>query len=82
MFYLQGYSLSSNGRSCQDIDECSEGQTPCRGSDQGPFSRHFIFYITYKYARVLHYNSLERLAGDEHSSFVGLIVSYEENEVL
>ncbi len=33
--------------------------------------------------RVLHYTRLERLAGDNHSSFLGPFVSYEEkNSVL
>ncbi len=30
----------------------------------------------------LHYTSLESLASDKHSSLLGSIVSYEENEVL
>ncbi len=31
---------------------------------------------------VLHYNKLERLVSDKHSSLLGTFVSYEENEVV
>ncbi len=53
--------------------------------DQGAYSQHFIFFITChwtKLARVLHYTRLERLAWDKHSSLLGPLVSYEENEAL
>jgi hypothetical protein len=39
-----------------------------------------IFFITYEwaqYARMIHYNKLERLVGDEHSSLLDIFVSYE-----
>ncbi len=51
------------------------------GVRQGPHSEHFIVLITYELAqqaRVLHYNGLERLAEDKHSSLMGPFVSYEE----
>ncbi len=33
-------------------------------------------------ASVLHYNRLERLASDKHSSLLGPFISYKESEVL
>jgi hypothetical protein len=35
----------------------------------GPYSQHFIFFVTYElkqYSRMLHYTRLERPARDEH----------------
>jgi hypothetical protein len=43
------------------------------------------FLVTYKEAQeagVLHYNRVERLAGDKHSWSLDSFVIYEENEVL
>ncbi len=57
----------------------------CECKPQGPYSQHFIFFVTYELAiitTVLHYTKLERLAMDKHSSLLGIFVSYEENEVL
>jgi hypothetical protein len=52
---------------------------------QGPYSQHFIFLVTYewaKQARVLHCSGLESLVRDKHSSLLDPFISYEENEVL
>ncbi len=49
-----------------------------------PYSQNFIFFATLELAqkdRALHYTRLERFARDKHSSILGLIISYEENEV-
>jgi hypothetical protein len=51
---------------------------------QSQYSQHFIFLVANKsaqWARFLHYTRLERLARDKHSSIVGWLVCYEENEV-
>jgi hypothetical protein len=51
---------------------------------QGLCSKHYMFFITYKWAqwaRVLHYTRLERFATDKRSSLLGPPVSYEESEV-
>ncbi len=53
--------------------------------NQRPYSRHFIFFITYELAqqpRVLHYSWLEILVREKHSSFLEPLVSYAKNEVL
>ncbi len=52
---------------------------------QGLYSQHFIFFVTYElaqWARLLHKNKLERLAGDKHSDLLGFLARCEENEVL
>ncbi len=49
------------------------------------YSQQFIFFVTYKWAQkvsMLYYARLEKLARDKHSSFLGSLVSYEENELL
>jgi len=49
------------------------------------YSRHLIFFITYEwaqYARVFHYNRLERLAKEKHSRLFGQFVNSNENEGL
>jgi hypothetical protein len=48
---------------------------------KGSYSHHFITQHEPN-KLVLHYTRLERLAGDKHSSLLGPLVSYEENEVL
>ncbi len=51
----------------------------------GPWSQHFIFFVTYKSAQlaiVLCNTSLERLASDKHSNLLVQCESYEEKEVL
>ncbi len=35
-----------------------------------------------QYVRTLHYSGVERPTRDKHSSFLGPLLSYEENEVL
>jgi hypothetical protein len=53
--------------------------------DLESYSQHFIFFITYKWAkkaRVLHSVRLERITSDKRSSLLGPFVSYEENNVL
>ncbi len=53
--------------------------------EQGPYSQHFFFFVTYElgqWARVFHYIRLEMLARNKHSSLLGQFVSYEENKVL
>ncbi len=53
--------------------------------EQGPYSQHSIFFITYESAqkaRVFHNTMLERLTSDKHSNLLGQFLSYEENEVL
>ncbi len=49
---------------------------------QGPYSQHYIFCITYECPTniVLLYTSLERPATDKHSSLLGPVMSYEEND--
>ncbi len=50
-----------------------------------PILKHYIFFITYdwaKQAKELDYTSLERLANDKHSNLLAPFRSYEENEVL
>ncbi len=50
---------------------------------QVPYSKHFIFFITYKWAQwtiVLHYTMLDRLAKDKQFGLLGLFVSCKENE--
>jgi hypothetical protein len=52
---------------------------------QGLYSQHFIFTVTYEWAketRMIHYIWLEGVAKDKDSSLLGPLVSYEENEVL
>jgi hypothetical protein len=47
---------------------------------QGPYSQHFFFFATYKWApqaSVLHYIRLSRLARDKHSSLLGLFVKIQ-----
>ncbi len=49
----------------------------------GPYSQHFIFFPTFKWAqkaRVLHNTKLQFLSRDKHSSLLGPFVSDEENE--
>ncbi len=44
--------------------------------DQGTYSKHFIFFVTYEsaqQARVLHNTRLERLANEKHSNFISPI---------
>jgi hypothetical protein len=46
----------------------------------GPYSQHFIFFVTYEWAeqaRVLYCTKLEGLARDKHSSKLGPFVGYE-----
>jgi hypothetical protein len=53
--------------------------------DLGPYSQHFIFFITYEWAqqaRMLDYTWLEKLARDKHYSFLGLFISCNENGIL
>jgi hypothetical protein len=51
---------------------------------QGPYSQHFLFFVANKGSNklVIHYPRLERLVGDKHSSLLGPLERYEENEVL
>jgi hypothetical protein len=52
---------------------------------QGPYSKHFISFVTYKWAqsaRVLFNTKLERFDKDKYSSLGDPFISYEENEVL
>jgi hypothetical protein len=52
---------------------------------QGPYAQHSVFFVTYKCeqkASVLHYIRLESFSRNKYSSFLGLFVSYEENDVL
>jgi hypothetical protein len=54
-------------------------------NDQGPYSQHFIFFVTYEFAQwawVLHCTRLERLAMDKQSSLLVPLVSYKEYKVL
>jgi hypothetical protein len=56
-----------------------------RSGIQGPYSQHFTILVTYKwvqFAKVLHYNRMEKLARDKHSSLLGPFVSYKEVKVL
>ncbi len=51
----------------------------------GPYSQHFIFFVTYELAqlaRVLSYSKLEMLVREEQSSLFDSFVSYVKNEVL
>jgi hypothetical protein len=51
----------------------------------GPYSQHFLFFLTYDWppkARVLHYTRLQRAAIDKYFSLLGPFVSYKENAVL
>ncbi len=51
----------------------------------GPYSQHFIFVVTYKWAKEskwLHNTGLERLASDKHSNLLGQFASHKEIEVL
>ncbi len=53
--------------------------------DQGPYSQHFIFFATYKWAQkawVLNNTRLEKLASNKHSSLLGQFLSFGENEAL
>ncbi len=46
--------------------------------------QQFIFFATYECAqeaRVYNYNRLEKLAMDKHSSLLGPLICYDENEV-
>ncbi len=48
-------------------------------------SHYFIFFATFEWAQqgvVLHCSRPERLARDQHSSFLGTIVSYRELKIL
>jgi hypothetical protein len=48
-----------------------------------PYSRHFIFFIAYEWAqlgRVLHCCRQEKFAWVRHTSLLGPLVNYEENE--
>ncbi len=43
---------------------------------QGPYSQHFTFFVSYKWAlkaRVLHYTRLERIASNKHPGLIGTI---------
>ncbi len=63
---------------------CILGQSQMT-KNQGPYSSHFIFYVTYKWAqksRVSHYTKLERFAIDKYYCLLGPFVSYVENEVI
>jgi hypothetical protein len=54
----------------------------CEYNPKGPYSQHFIFFITYEWAqktRVLHYIRLYMLTRDKHTVLLGPITSYEEN---
>jgi hypothetical protein len=56
-----------------------------KGRLLGPYSQHFIFFLTYKwaqYAKLLNYTRLDGLGGDKHSSLLDSFLSYEENQVL
>jgi hypothetical protein len=53
-------------------------------TDQAPYSKHLIFFVTYEWgqlARVLRNTRLERLAMDRHSSLLSPFISYKENKV-
>jgi hypothetical protein len=51
---------------------------------QGPYSQHFIFFLTYELAQkasvILH--QATRFSSDKPSSLFGAFISYEQNEVL
>jgi len=58
---------------------------PTLNQDQGPYSQHFIFFVTYEsaqYARLQLNTRAERLVSDKNSNLLGLVLSYEENKVL
>jgi hypothetical protein len=49
----------------------------------GPYSKNFIFFVTYKLARgtrVLHYSRLEMVVREKHSSLLDPFVSYAKNK--
>jgi hypothetical protein len=51
----------------------------------GSYSQHFIFFTAYEWAlkaRVLHYNRLERIAKDKHSSLFGPFISCKKWSVV
>jgi hypothetical protein len=51
--------------------------------NQGPYSSHFIFYVTYKWAqksRVSHYTKHKRFAIDKYSCLLGPFVSYNKRK--
>jgi hypothetical protein len=55
-----------------------EGSYPAIGCHQGQYSQHFIFFVTYEWAhhaRLLHFNKLEKLVRDMHSSLLDPFVS-------
>jgi hypothetical protein len=52
---------------------------------QGPYSQHFVFFVTYKWTQQvigLHNTKPERLASYKHSSLLLKFLRYEEKEVL
>jgi hypothetical protein len=52
---------------------------------QGPYSQHFIFFVTYEKAlkaRVRDYTRLERLDKNKQSSVLDPLLGVKENEVL
>ncbi len=51
----------------------------------GPYSQHFVFFVTYEsaqYTTVFHKTRLLRLSSNKHTNLLGLFVSYDGNEVL
>ncbi len=47
----------------------------------GPYSKHFIFLLTYEWAqkaRALHYTKLKALQSDKHSGLFGAFVAYDK----
>ncbi len=68
-----------------DIKKLGNFQNMFGSLNLGPFSQHFIFFVTFKcdqLARVIHYTGPERFARYKHSSLQVQFVSYEENGVL
>jgi hypothetical protein len=51
----------------------------------GPYSKYFIFFLTYEcaqQARALHYTCLKKLPSDQNLKIIRAFLSYKENEVL
>jgi hypothetical protein len=48
--------------------------------EMGPYSQSFIFVITYEWPnkQVLNYTSLEKLARDKYSGFLGPFIRYKK----
>jgi hypothetical protein len=56
-----------------------------KSKNQGPYSQHFIFFVTYEWApkaRLLHYTGVERLFRDKNHSLLSSFVSCKNKEVL